>query len=838
MRTLLYDLRYAMRMLAKSPGFTAVAVLTLALGIGANTAIFTLVHAILLKSLPVANPNELYRVGDNDNCCVIGSDQGNWGIYSYPLYKQFRDHTPEFSELAAFEGGEVALSARRSGSNAAALPFAGEFVSGNYFTMFGLNAFAGRLIAPTDDAPGAAPVAAMSYHTWQQNFAGDPSVIGASFVVNTKPYTIVGIAPPGFYGDRIRDDPPDFWLPLSTEPALNGQNSILNHLGEHWLYIVGRLQPGARPASVQAETTAELQRWIGTQPDLTPRERAPVGEQHIVLVPAGGGVQIGMQEEAATPLRLLAVITSLVLLIACANIANLLLARGAARRAETAVRVALGAPRRRLIRQVLTESVLLALVGGGAGVYVAYAGARLILVLGFRASKYVPISADPSLPVLVFAFLLSLVTGVVFGVAPAWLTSRSDPMEALHGAGRSTRERGSLLRRSLVVVQVALSTALLIGAGLLVKSLRNLETQRFGFEPQGRLVVRVDPSLAGYTPEKLPALYQQLDNRLSRIPGVLSAAYSQYSPMEGNNWEDSIKVEGRPPDEQIGSSFLRVSPRYFETVGTRLLRGRVIEDHDTATSRAVAVVSQAFVKKYFPNTDPVGKHFGLELPSNVGNYEIVGVVDDAMYQRERIHPVFFLPFFQSPKGEPDYMVRSQYIGSIELRVAGKPENLGDAVRRALADIDPNLTVLNMVSLPEQVAEQFTPDRIIAQLTGLFGALALVLACVGLYGVTAYFVARRTNEIGIRMALGADRRSVLSLVMRGALVQVAIGLAIGIPLALAGGRLMASQLYDVKSYDPLTLALAAVILIACTVVAGFVPARRAASIEPIQALRCE
>ena len=835
--TLIQDVRYGLRLLAKNPAFTAVAVLTLALGIGANTAIFTLVDAVMLKSLPVANPQELYRVGNGDNCCMIGEFQGNWGIYSYSLYQQFRDHTPEFSQMAAFQAGLGDLSVRRGGASQLAEAYVGEFVSGNYFTMFGVSASAGRLIAPTDDRPGAPPVAVMSYRAWQQHFGLDRSVIGATFIINTMPFTVAGIAPPGFFGDTLRSDPPDFWLSLSTEPALNGQNSVLNHAGLHWLCIIGRLKPGAQPASVQSELTAELQHWQGAQPDLTAHNRSELGKQHLVLVPGGGGVA-RLQADSATGLRLLMAISGLVLLIACATVANLMLARGAARRAETAIRTALGAPRRRLIRQMFTESILLAVLGGAAGLIVAWSGARAILEIAFRGAGYVPISPNPSLPVLGFAFAVSLVTGIVFGVAPAWVASRCDPAEALRGAGRSTHDRSSLPRKSLVVFQVALSEVLLIGAGLLTQTLRNLENQKFGFETQGRVIARVDPALAGYKPDQLYALYQQLRQRLTQIPGVLGAAYSLYSPMRGTNWDDYIHVEGRPSDERDDASFDRVSPHYFETIGTRLWRGRVITEEDTPTSPQVAVINQTFARKYLPNQDPIGKHFGFLKPSE---FEIVGVVEDAKYMDARgpAYPTFFLPFLQKAKDPKLYWLeRSQYMGDIELRVAGRPENLNAEVRRTLADIDPNLTVLDMKSLSEQVAQNFNQDRLVARLTELFGALALILACVGLYGVTAYTVARRTNEIGIRMALGADRKSVLALVLRGALGLIVLGLAIGIPAALAGGRVLASLLYGVKAWDLLTLGLGAVALAICALVAAFVPARRGTKVDPIIALRYE
>ncbi|HEV2492296.1 MAG TPA: ABC transporter permease [Terriglobia bacterium] len=840
MSTLMQDLRYAFRRLRQSPGFAFVCVLTLALAIGANTAIFTLVDAIMLKSLPVTNPKELYRLGNNGNCCVLGGLQDEWGIYSYSLYQQFRDHTPEFGQMAAFQGAVSNLNVRRSGGAGPTEPYIGEYVSGNYFQMLGLNAFAGRLISPEDDKPSAAPVVVMSHRMWRQRFGLDPSVIGATLTIDHLPYTVAGIAPPGFFGDQLRPDPPDLWLPLATEPARDGANQILNRPGMHWLYVIGRLKPGASPASIQSKVTAQLQQWLSVQPDLTAHDRSQLTKQHIVVAPAGGGVG-GFQQDTAAGFRLVMTISGLVLLIACANIANLLLARGAATRFETAIRVALGAPRRRLIRQIITESVLLGILGGLAGLFVAFAGTRTILLVAFRGAHYVPISPTPSLPVLGFAFLLSLITGIVFGVAPAWITSHSDPAEALRGAGRSARDRSSLPRKSLVVLQVALSTILLIGAGLLTQSLRNLENQKFGFEPQGRVIVRLNADLNGYEPEKLYGLYQQIAQHLQQIPGVVSASYSLYSPMRGENWGFGIHIQGHPPDEQIGASFDRVGPHYFETIGTRLLRGRVIGDEDTPASRQVAVINQAFARKFFPKEDPIGKHFGMGDVKNAGDLEIVGITEDAKYQdaREPAYPTFFLPFLQMTKDPKlSFMIGSHYIQDIELRVAGKPENLEATVRRTLSDIDPNLNVLDVISLSEQLTRNFNQDRLIARLTELFGLLALVLACVGLYGVTAYSVARRTSEIGIRMALGADRASVLGLVLRGALIQLGLGLAVGIPVALAGGRLLASQLYGVKSHDPVVLGLAAVVLALCALLAGFVPARRAASIDPMQALRTE
>ena len=827
------DVRFAIRVLLRSPGFTAAVVLTLALGIGATTAIFTLIDGVMLKSLPVANPKQLYRLGDNNNCCgMVGTqNDGSFVLYSHALYEYLREHTPEFTELAAFEPLTSDLSIRRNGS--AAEPYKGEFISGNYFNTFGVRAFAGRLVAPSDDSASAPCVAVMNYHTWRRRFGLDPSVIGSTLNINGAPCAIAGVTPPGFYGDTLRSDPPDFWLPLVEDP----QKWRLPNAAFEWLYLVGRLKSGFEPERVQSHLSVELQEWLGNHRELIPeRDRKDIARQHIRLTPAVHGVE-KLQTDYETGLQLLVTLSALLLLIACANIANLLLARGAANRSQIAVRLALGAPRSRLIRQMLTESVLLALVGGAAGLYVAYTGTQAVLLLAFRGANYIPIDARPSLLVLGFGVLLSLITGIVFGILPAWIASKSDPLEAMRGAGRSKSDRSSVFQKSLVIAQVAFSVVLLIGAGLVTQSLRNLEYQHFGFVTEGRLVVNIAPSLAGYTPERLPGLYQRLQEKLPQIPGVLSASLSWYSPLGGNNSNERVRIEGKPPDYRwTAPSWDRVGPRYFETIGTRLLRGRVIDDRDKPGSVNVAVINETFAQRFFPNENPIGQHLGMEYDTHGGNYEIVGIVEDAKYQDTRgpAYATLFLPLLQAPPGEP---VRG-WVGTIELHVAGRPENIEQAVRKGIADADPNLPVLNMMSFGEQVARNFNQERLIARLTELFGALALILACVGLYGVTAYAVARRTNEFGIRMALGADRGNVLGLVLRAALAQVGLGLAIGIPAALAGGLLLAHELYGVKSYDPIILGLASVILAGCAFLAASVPARRATRVDPIVALRYE
>jgi predicted permease len=827
------DIRYAFRGLRKNPGFTAVAVVTLALGIGANTAIFTLVNAVMLKTLPVANPSELYRLGDNNNCCVMAGTQnyGSFVLYSYPLYQELREHTPEFSELAAFEPYVSDLSVRRGSSAAAA--YKGEFVSGNYFPMFGIQPFAGRLLTPSDDTAAAPRTVVMGYHAWQKHFGADRSVIGSTIAINGAPYTIAGIAAPEFYGDTLRSDTPDFWLPLVDEP----EEWRFKGAEIEWLYLIGRLKPGEKPETVQAGLTVQLQGWLNSHREVIPeRDRNEIPQQHIRIVSAARGVE-QMQTDYATGLRLLLTLSGLLLLIACANIANLLLVRGSASRSPMAVRMALGAPRSRLIRQMLTESVLLALAGGMAGLYVAHAGTRAILLIAFRGAHFVPIEARPSPIVLCFAIVLSLATGIIFGIAPAWMASQSHPASALRGAGRSTGDRSSLVQKPLMVLQIAFSMVLLIGAGLVTQSLRNLEHQDFGFVTRGRLIVGIEPFLSGYTEDKLAGLYQRLEDTLPQIPGVISVSLSCYSPLGGNNWNEPVYIQGKAPDFRWTSpSWDRVGPHYFESIGTRLLQGREIDERDSETGPRVAVISETFARRYFPDENPIGRRFGMRDVKNNGDYEIVGIVEDAKYQDTRgpAYATFFLPLLQRAPGE----TLSGWVRSIELHAAGRPESLVPAVRKTLAELDPNLTVSEIVTFEEQVARNFNQERLIARLAELFGVLALILACIGLYGVTSYSVARRTGEIGMRMALGADRRSVLGLVLRGALAQLGLGLAIGIPAALAGGKVLANQLYGLKSYDAVVIGLAALVLVITAFVAAFVPARRATLVEPMVALRYE
>jgi predicted permease len=686
----------------------------------------------------------------------------------------------------------------------------------------------------------------MSYRAWQQHYARDSSVVGSTFTVNGRPVTIVGITPPGFFGDTLRSDPPDFWVPLSAQTVLKVDHPELNRYDWFWLYTVGRLRPGAELSRAQARITPEIQQWLRSQFPPSDRNSREIAKIHVTLSPAGAGVA-RLRGNYGDGLRLLMVLSAFVLLIACANVANLILVRSMAQRVQMAMRVALGATRSRLIRQAVTEGILLALLGGVAGLFAALFGTKAILAMAFRGADYVPIATSPSMAVLAFAFVISVLTGILFSVAPALIASHMQPADSLRGAGRSTASRSALPQKLLVVMQAGLSVVLLAGAGLLTKSLRNLENQAFGFDTHRRLIVRINPVLAGYTPERLPALYRELEERFTHLPGIRSASLALHSPMDHWNWGDNIRIEGRPlaPDPtQRVAYYDRVSAHYFETIGTHVLRGRLLGERDTEAARHVAVVNQAFARKFFPREEPIGKHFSSDGARQGSDFEIVGIVEDAKYTDPKVpaDPMFFMPLLQTSRynnaDDEAYQTWSTYIDGIQLHVAADPHAMEPIVRRTLASINPSLTPVKMLTFEEQIGSNFNQQRMIARLTALYGLLALIVASVGLYGVTAYTVARRTSEIGIRMALGADRSNVAWNVLRGAMSWTGLGLLIGIPIAAAGGHVIASQLYGVTSYDPQVLGLVVCVLALAAVAAALAPARRACSIDPIQALRRE
>jgi putative ABC transport system permease protein len=840
------DVRYALRQFAKAPGFTTTAILTLALGIGATTAIFTLMYAVLLKSLPVVNPEDLYRVGNEENCCVNGGMQDNWSLFSYEQYKQFRAQATGFEDLAAFQAGGTMIGVRREGSNKPSEPYKTEYISGNYFSTFGILPYFGRTIMPNDDRKGAPAVTMMSFQTWQEKFGKDKSIVGSGVVINGQPFTVVGITPPGFFGDRVQSRPPAFYIPLNDEPLITPTGTLLEDTSLQWLDLIGRARPGADTHAMEAHMQVQLRQFLlSPLSKVDERDKPLVAKQTLHFSHGGNGVQM-MRDEYKDGLHLLMWVSGFVLLIACANLANLMLVRSANRQQQSSVRSALGASPAALIRQTLTESVVLAVLGGLAGIVVAFAGTRVILYLAFRNDP-VPIPATPSLPVLGFALAVALLTGILFGVGPAWMTSKANPVEALRGANRSTANHGGWGQKSLVVVQAALSLVLLCAAGLLARSLSNMQHQDFGFVTANRAILHIDPLMAGYKPNQLEALYRQLRDNLAAIPGVKQVGFSLYSPMEGDNWGEGVFIEGEPPPapgtRDHGASWLRASPHYFETIGTRIVEGRAINEQDIPTTRDVAVVNRFFANKYFKDGHAIGKHFSDDL-KHPGWFEIVGVTEDTHYwgPSEKMRPMYFLAQGQTVHSDqPRYQQfedRSQYLNAIEIETAGSVPGLEAQVRRAISQVNADLAVIDFESLADQVKMNFTQQAMIAKLTSFFGGLALILASIGLYGVTAYSVERRTSEIGIRMALGADRMSVLRMVLRNAFLQVGIGLAIGIPVAILGGHLMASQLFGVKPYDPLILSVTLLVLCAAAFIAALLPARSAASLEPMRALRTE
>lgn len=844
MNSLLNDVRYAVRMIRNSPGFTIVAVLTLALGIGANSAIFTLVHSVLLRTLPVADPKTLIRIGDRDDCCVNSgtNDSGDYSLYATETYYFFKKNLPEFDELAAMESGYAwrPLTVRREGPQTIAQSVMGTFVSGNYFRVFGLAPAAGRFFVDADDKKGAPISAVMSFETWQQDFSADATVVGGTYWINTRPVTIIGVAPRGFYGDRLSSQPPKYYLPLESMDTIIGA-PYLHDPEVEWAYIIGRIKPGVSLPALQAKVSTLLRQQFSTLKMFqTERNKKALARAHVVLAPGGGGIQ-NMQDEYKEHLHLLTWIAALVLLVACANIANLLLVRGMSRRAEISIRTALGAQRSRIIHQLLTESILLAGLGGLLGLGVSFLGARVLLALAFPSQRGIPIDASPSLTVIAFAFGLSLVTGILFGVAPAWILARTQPAEALRSSPRTTAHGASWLQRALVVLQAALSLVLLVAAGLFTQSLNKAQGVNMKLDATNRYIIHINPQAAGYATTQVEALYRTIEERFHALPGVVKVALATYTPMEENNWGTGVKIQGEQ-DPGKGSSWVKGTAEYFDSVGTRVVMGRGFSTLDTLKAPPVAVVNQEFVKQFFGARNPIGHRFGFPDPGKDGAYEIVGVVEDTTYTSVywKNHAMYFVPLTQRPANSDDPIEKdlSMYAGAIVVETSRSENNMEKLARDTLASINSNLTIVKFQTFQQQIDARFTEERLIARLTSLFGALALLLAALGLYGVTAYTVVRRTSEIGIRMALGAERSRVIAMVMRGTMLQALLGLLIGVPVATFCVRYVKSQLYETSSVNLSVMVAAAATLAVSAAIAGIIPARRAASINPVEALRIE
>ncbi|HEY3990865.1 MAG TPA: ABC transporter permease [Acidobacteriaceae bacterium] len=848
MGKLLRDVQYALRQFRRNPGFAITAALTLALGLGATTAIFTLIYNTMLKALPVHQPSKLYMVGKEPTCCNYGGLQGDeWEIFSNDLYLYFRDHTKGFESLTAFQSYSAPLLTRRVGDSQPPVTVNGRFVAGNEFSTLGVPLALGRPIQRSDDTEGATPVAVISYRMWQRRLSLDPHVIGTNFTMNGVVVTIVGVTAPEYQGEIVQSDPPELWLALNQEAKFTGADAAHTHQPDrHWLDVVGRIAPDADLGQITAQLNVELRQWLRSRPTLNDAERAQIGRQKTQLSSAKAGVNT-VSENYGRGLKLLMWAAAFVLLIVCANVANLLLVRATAEKQQQAVRIALGATRGQLVRQAMISSVLLALVGGAGAIAIAHAVANSVLRLAFRGSDYVPVNGMPSLPVLGFAVLVALVTAVVCATIPAWMMSKTDPASALRGTSRTMKDSSSTAQRVLVITQAALSVMLLCSAGLLLRSLYNLQKQDFGFQTTNRYIVGIDPYLAGYKPEQTDDLYRKLHARLMQIPGAQKVAFALYTPLSHDNWNRGVFIPGQPdpqPDSDwYSATYIRISPEYFDAIGAKLRTGRFFTDGDDNHTRKIAIVNQVFADRYF-HGNAIGKHFGAEKELR-SQFEIVGIVENTKHNDpyKPPPPMYYLPFAQTMEiFKPEYKSfegLEHYAGQVVLDVSNStPAALEAETRRAFTDVNPLLTPQYFHTFAYQISTNFNQDELLARLTSLFGIVALILASIGLYGVTAYSVERRTGEIGVRMALGADRPSILRDVLKRALVHCVIGLAIGVPLAYAAGKVMAQHLYGVGAFDPEVAILTLLILSLAAAVAAFVPARRAASIEPMVALRME
>ncbi len=842
------DFRYAFRQLRRSPGFALTAVLTLALGIGATTAIFSLMYAALFKPLEVQQPQQLYKVGQRITCCVKRELQGDWNLFSWDTYETLRDHTPALhGQLAAFDAGQASLLMRRAGDAAAAVPLNGKRVSGNYFAVLGVPLTLGRGLTPADDQPGAPPVVVISQRMWDRRFGRDPHVLGSTLLLNGTAATVVGVTAPGFFGETVNDEVPEVWFCMRQQTNFLHDAPSLDQPNRYWLDLIARVPPGTDQRQLEAQLTTGLRQWLHAHASmLLPGERDAIDRQHTSLGSAEAGINI-VAIYYRKPLELLMGAAAFLMLIVCANVANLLLVRALAQTQQTSVRMALGASREQLLQQALISSLVLALVGCVAAIGLSYLLSNSIVALAFPGSGYRPVDAGLSLPMLAFAIGLAAVTSVVFGVGPAWVSTRNNLASVLRAGSRTTRSSGTGPQRALVVAQAALSVVLLCSAGLLMRSLSNLQNQDLGFHTQDRYVITIDPQLAGYTSPQTDALNRKIEERMLAIPGAQSVGLAIYAPMSGDYRSATAYFPGKadPPPNSAWAQpdWNRVSPEWFTAIGTRLREGRFFTEADDNKSRHVAVVSEAFVKRYLKG-DALGQHFGLE-PGLRDQFEIVGVTRDTKYSfpEQPATPMFFLPFRQTMQtvrpDEADWESGTHYANNVVLELHGSDGPRAEAaMRQAMRDVDANLPITAFYTFPELANYGFIRNKLLSRLSALFAGVALLLAAIGIYGVTAYSVERRTGEIGIRMALGASRLRILREVLLQSLTFCLFGLAVGVPLSYVAGKLLSARLFGVSAFDIVSVTVAVVLMTLSAAAAALLPARRAASIEPMQALRTD
>jgi predicted permease len=830
MTTLLQDLRYGLRTLAKSPAFTAIAILTLALGIGANTAIFSVINVVLLRTLPVSHPEEL---------AVLRWESPHVATeyLAYPMFDGLRKDNEVLAGMFGFH--DLQLATNLNGKPGLA---EGELVSGNFFSALSVTTIIGRrFTAEEDRVPGRDAFAVISYGYWKRQFGQDPAVVGKPIVLNGVPFTIIGVTSPQFFGLTVGDSR-DIWIPLAMQAPVMDGRSLLNDSRSWWLEVMARRKPGISAQQTVSALNVLYQRIARQQAGtrLSSEAERELAHEKIVLVPASKGLS-DLRDRFSRPLLILMALVGVLLLIACANIASLALARATARGREMAVRAALGAGRMRLVRQLLTESLLLGGLGGTAGLLFAFWGDEILLTLISSSGTPLALSFHPDLRVLAFTAGVAMVAGILFGSAPAWRAARTDLNSALKASARSvsTSAEGNQtrwgLRKLLVAGQVALSLVLLAGAGMLARSLQKLRNVEPGFDPNNVLLASVDPTLAGYQGTRLINLYQQLAEAVRAVPGVRSATLCAPPPMSGAEWTTGVFVHGRVPVPHENTTALMnlIGPDYFKTLRIPLLQGRDFTLRDDASAPAVAIINETMARFYFGDSSAVGKRLSFHGPE-AGEIEIVGVAQDIKNKslREPSPRAIYLPYMQTPPASLPFGM------TLEANTVGSPDNYAGSIRDAMRRVASDLPILDFTTLSEQVNRSMGQERMVAELSSFFGLLALILATIGLYGVMTYRVTRLTSEIGIRAALGAQRADILWMVLREALGLVAIGTACGIPLAVAFARLISSQLYGISPYDPWAVSAATSILVGVSVIASYIPARRATKVDPMVALRYE